>query len=102
MRAPTYANVEPGALLIRVKAVPGASRDQIAGAVGDRLKIRVAAPPEAGKANKAVRKLLAGTVGVRAADVAIESGETSPLKLIRILTDDPERALGALLKAAAG
>jgi len=102
MTLPDYASIEPGALLIRVKAVPGASRDQIAGAVGDRLKIKVAAPPEAGKANKAVRKLLAGALGTRAANVAVESGETSPLKVIRIRADDPERALGALIRAAAG
>ena len=46
-------------LVLRVKAVPGAKRDAIAGALGDRLKIRVAAPPEDGQANAAIRALLA-------------------------------------------
>jgi len=97
---PPYVTVGPGALLIRVKAVPGTSRDQIAGAVGDRLKIKIAAPPEAGKANTAIRKLLARALGVRTADVSIESGETSPLKLIRVESGSPERALASLLESA--
>ncbi len=51
-------------VLIWVKAVPGASRNEIAGVVGDRLKIRISAPPEGGKANKAICKLLASSLGV--------------------------------------
>ncbi len=34
--------------------VPGASRTEIIGAHGECLKVRVAAPPEAGKANRAL------------------------------------------------
>ena len=53
---PWLSRSSDGAWLIRVKAVPGASRDEIAGPLGDRLKIRIAAPPEGGKANKAIAK----------------------------------------------
>lgn len=73
-----------GAWLLRVKAVPGASRDEIAGALGDRLKIRVSAPPEGGKANKAICALLAKKIGVRLRSVRIASGSASPEKTIRI------------------
>ena len=51
MTLPAYLLVRGDDLEIRVKAVPGAKREEIAGALGDRLKIRVAQPPEGGRAN---------------------------------------------------
>ncbi|MDY7107908.1 MAG: DUF167 domain-containing protein [Planctomycetota bacterium] len=71
-------------VLLHIKAVPGASRDQVAGVVGDRLKVRISAPPEGGKANKAICRLLAKALGMKAKDVTIVSGQTSPEKVIRI------------------
>ncbi len=71
-------------VLIWVKAVPGASSNEIAGVVGDRLKIRISAPPEGGKANRAICKLLASSLGVKANQISIERGETSPAKIVRI------------------
>ncbi len=71
-------------VLLWVKAVPGASRNQIAGILGDRLKVRVSAPPEGGKANKAICKLLARALGVKANQVSIESGAASPEKILRV------------------
>ena len=71
-------------VLIRIKAVPGASRDEIAGVIGDRLKVRISAAPEAGKANKAICKLLASALGVKVKQVNIESGQTNPEKTVRI------------------
>ena len=61
-------------VLIDVKAVPGASRHAIAGVVGDRLKVRVAAPPEGGRANAAVCRLIARALGVKASSVSIDCG----------------------------
>lgn len=71
-------------VLIRLKVVPGSSRDAIAGVLGDRLKIKVAAAPEAGKANAAVCELLARALHVKRRDVAIEVGATSPEKTARV------------------
>lgn len=73
------------AILIRVKAVPGASRDSIAGLLGDRLKVRISAPPEDGKANKAICKLLAKALGIKAASIEIHAGHTNPEKTVRIV-----------------
>ena len=73
-----------GAVEIFVKVVPGASRDRIAGPLGDALKIQVAAPPEKGKANKAVVALIADALGVNPKDVAVAGGYTSPRKTIRV------------------
>jgi uncharacterized protein (TIGR00251 family) len=62
--------------------VPGASRSEIAGVLGDRLKVRVAAPPEGGKANRALVELLSRWLGVR--DVEIVAGLSSAEKIVRV------------------
>jgi uncharacterized protein (TIGR00251 family) len=78
-----------GSVLIRVKAVPGASRDQIAGVLGDRLKVKVAAPPEGGKANKAICAIIAKELAVKAAQVEIASGASSAEKVVRVFQTLP-------------
>lgn len=82
--------------LIRLKVVPGSSRDAISGALGDRLKVKVAAAAESGKANKAVCELLARTLGVKPRDVEIVSGQTSPEKVVRIAGLSAEQAMAKL------
>lgn len=69
---------------VNIKAVPGARRDEVVGWLGDRLKIRISAPPEDGRANLAIRELLARELGVRPADVAITAGLTRPEKTVEI------------------
>jgi uncharacterized protein len=69
---------------IPVKAVPGASRDQIVGPLGGRLKIKVAAPPEGGKANAAICALVATALGLRARQVEVVSGHASSEKVLEI------------------
>jgi uncharacterized protein (TIGR00251 family) len=69
---------------IPVKAVPGAKRDQIVGRLGDRLKVRVSAPPEGGKANEAICALIAAALGVRARDVRIVSGHARAEKVVEV------------------
>jgi uncharacterized protein len=71
-----------GGILIQVKAVPGASRTRIVGWLGDHLKIAVAAPPEAGKANKAICQVLAEVLGRRHQDVQVITGAANPRKRI--------------------
>jgi uncharacterized protein (TIGR00251 family) len=82
---PRIEQADDGSLRLWIKAVPGASRDQIAGVLGDRLKVRVATPPEAGKANKAICRLLAESLGLKPNQVAIESGHASPEKVVRLV-----------------
>jgi len=67
---------------LRVKAVPGASRTEIVGRLGEALKVRVAAPPAGGQANRAILALLADRLGVPAADVTLVSGAASPAKVV--------------------
>lgn len=83
----------PEGAALAVKAVPGASRDRIAGVLGDCLKIAVAAAAEKGKANKAVTALLAEALHLPEADVEILSGQTNPRKefLLRGLSAEEAR-----------
>ena len=68
---------------LAVWAQPGASRERIAGMMGDALKVAVSAPPEKGKANRAVEKLLAKALGLPASAVRVVGGETSRRKTVR-------------------
>lgn len=86
----------PDGCLLLVKAVPGASREQIAGVLGDRLKVRVSAPPEGGRANAALCALVARTLGVPAARAQVVAGGASPVKTLRIGGVGPEAARRAL------
>ncbi len=75
---------EGDALRIRVKAVAGSRQSGIAGLLGDRLKIRVSAPPEGGRANDAIRNVLASSFGVAMRDVTLVSGASSREKVLDI------------------
>lgn len=85
-----------GAVTFAVKVVPRASKNDIAGVEGDAIKIRLKAPPVDGKANVALIKFLAETLGVSRTQVEIVSGETGRRKLVRvrwITTEQVERCL---------
>jgi len=82
---------------LKVKAVPGASRSEIVGRLGAALKIRVAAPPEGGKANREILELLAERLGLPAASVTLVSGAASPAKVVELLGITAEQAWARLL-----
>ena len=75
---------EPDAVLLPVKVVAGASRTRCLGELEGRAKIAVASPAEKGRANKALIAFLAQQLGMPRKALAIDSGTTSPLKMIRI------------------
>jgi uncharacterized protein (TIGR00251 family) len=77
-------NDRPDGVAIRIKVVPGAARDQIAGLLGGRLKLRVSAPPEGGRANRRVCELLAGTLGIRPSAVSVTAGHGSAEKTVLV------------------
>jgi len=81
---------------LAVKVVPGSSRDQIVGRLGDALKIKVTAPPEKGKANTAVVTLLAKALGIGADQIEIVSGHSSPSKVFEIAGMDDDAIKNAL------
>lgn len=67
------AVVRTGRLSLQV--VPGSSRDEIVGWLGDSLKVK--APPEKGRANEAVVALLAERLGIDNSSIAVVSGQAS-------------------------
>lgn len=86
--------------LLPVKAVPNASRSRIVGLWDGHLKIAVAAPPEKGKANNAIARLLAETFAIPKNRVTLESKPASPRKIFRIhglLPEDVGVALEAFM-----
>jgi uncharacterized protein (TIGR00251 family) len=72
-------------LTLRVKVIPRSTSNEIAGQLADgTLKIKIAAPPEKGRANEALVDLLAETYHVSRAAIEIVSGHTAKVKLVRI------------------
>jgi uncharacterized protein len=71
-------------IILQVKVVPGARRDRVAGRYGDGIKIQTSAPPEGGKANAAVSKILAQFLGLKPAQVQLASAAANPRKQFRI------------------
>lgn len=69
---------------IQVRVQPRARRDEIAGERDGRLVVRVTAPPVDGKANAALRKLLAKRLGVPPGSVTVVRGEGSRDKLVEV------------------
>ena len=67
---------------LRIKVVPGASRSEIVGVLGDRLKIRIAAPPEKGNANQALLLLIADWLGTK--NIELVSGHGNVEKTVRV------------------
>lgn len=72
-------NTDKGAVLA-VKAVPGSSRDRIAGLLGGALKVATATAAEKGRANKAIAAIIAKSLGVPPRDVQIFTGTTNAHK----------------------
>lgn len=102
----TGAGVE---LFVRLK--PGASSERIDGiyrpdAATTSLKVKVRAQPEKGKANKALIKLLAKTLGVAQSDLALTAGTTHRNKTLLVSgadgADHTVRRLDELIRCLGG
>ena len=81
---------------IRIRVVPRSSRNEIVGEENGSLKIKLTAPPVEGKANKALRGLLAKRLGLPKGGVEIVTGEKSRNKTVRIRGLSREQVAGRL------
>ena len=84
-----YRVATDGRITLTLHIQPGAKKTEFAGQHGDALKIRLAAPPVDGKANEALVKFIAETLGIARSEVSIKSGHTSRRKVVEI--DNPTR-----------
>jgi uncharacterized protein (TIGR00251 family) len=71
------------AVRVDVLVVPNASRSHIVGLHGDRVKVRISAPPEKGRANKELVGLLMEATGASGARVI--SGGASRRKTVELI-----------------
>ena len=70
--------------MLDITVAPRASRNRVMGVHDNRLKIQLAAPPVEGKANDALVRFLADTLGVARAQVDIVGGPQSKRKTVRL------------------
>jgi uncharacterized protein (TIGR00251 family) len=76
---------------LRLRVSPGSARSEIVGRHGDGWKVRVTAPPEDGRANAAVVRLIAETVSVARNAVSVVSGQASRDKIVELAGIDLSR-----------
>ena len=88
-----------GALLLAVKAQPGARKNELRGVQDGALKACVTQVAEKGKANKAIAELLAKALKLRKSQIELASGELASQKKFRVAEID-EAALRAKIAEA--
>lgn len=83
---------------LKVRVVPNARRNEIVGAYGDAVKVKVQAPAMDGKANAALLEFLASQLGLPVSDLQVVQGGKSRSKVIAITgldAGEARRRLGA-------
>lgn len=71
-------------ILLRIKAVPNSSKNEICGLLDNYLKVKIKAPAVENKANEELIKFLSKLLKVSKSNISIKSGDTSKLKNIYI------------------
>lgn len=69
---------------LKIRVTPGARKEEIAGWLGDALRVRVKAPPERGKATNAAINLVAKALDIPPRQISLERGAASRDKLVLI------------------
>ena len=69
---------------LELKTIPNAPRDQVAGWLGDALKVKVHAPALDGRANEALLEFLADELGLPKRAVTLVRGDKSRHKVVRL------------------
>lgn len=94
---PTYVRADAADVLLYVHVQPGAKHSAWAGEYGERLKIRLSAPPVEGRANAALCAWLAAQLGCATRAVSVDKGVLSRMKTVRIASGQSVGELTALI-----
>lgn len=91
-------NIQPvdNGVVLQIKVVPNSSKTAIIGQLDEMLKVKVAAPPEKGKANQCLTKFLSEEFNVKKNAVSIVGGLTNPVKHVQIIGVSTEDILSKL------
>jgi uncharacterized protein len=87
-----FFKAHPEGTLLFVKAQPRASRNEIGGAIGAELKVKITAPPVDSAANQAILEFLAEKLNCSKSAVTLLRGEKSRHKTVLLHGISPERA----------
>ena len=87
--------------VLPVRAQPGARRNAVVGEQAGALKVAVTAPPDQGRANRALAETLADVLGLKKSQVELLGGPTSRDKkfLLRLSVEEARKRLQAVLEA---
>ena len=90
-----------GTLVLHCHVQPGASKSEWHGIHGERLKVRVKAPPADGRANRELLRFVAAEFGVGTGQVALLAGASARAKTVAVTA--PRRLpAGALIPGPEG
>lgn len=99
-RAVPYLYEEGGQVVLCVKVIPRASKNEIGEVLGNELKIKITAPPVDSAANEELIRFLARICKFRKGSILIVSGETSRHKRIRFSSTGLNEIQLALARAS--
>ena len=74
--------------LLKIKVYPSANREEVTREEDGSFKVKLTAPPERGKANKELLKLMARELKIPKSRLSIKRGEHSRTKIIAIGAND--------------
>lgn len=84
MSLPSYLRAQPDGVLLSVKLQPRASTNEIVGAMGNELRIKLTAPPVDSAANEALVRFLAEKLDCARSCVELVRGQTSRHKVVKV------------------
>lgn len=80
----TFYKEQENGIMIKIKAVPNSSKNEICGLYDDALKVKIKAPAVENKANEELIKFFSKLLKIPKSSIILKSGDTSKLKTLYI------------------